>query len=96
MTYAEALLSHPAIQRLFADKPERLYGVLIHLREEETKRETVRDLVCRILNKRFGPISEELAGQVDAIQEQQKLDDLFDLALGCPDLEAFRMALGPS
>jgi hypothetical protein len=77
MTFEKVLLETPAGQRLLA----------------ETRRETVREDVFRVLRKRFGAVPEDLAAQRHAIQEQQKLDDLFDLAVGCPDLDAFQKAI---
>ncbi len=60
---------------------------------EETARATVRKAVLRVLQQRFGLVPEEVVGQLQAIQEQQKLDDLLGVTVGCLSLEAFRQAL---
>ena len=96
MTIEEAILKLPHVQRLFAEKTERLLAERERKTAEETRRETVREGLFRVLRKRCGSVPEELAGQLRALQEQQKLDALFDLALECPDLQAIQKALTPS
>ena len=62
---------------------------------EGAARATARGDVLRVLRRRFSSVPEDVAGQLGAIQAQPQLEDLLDLAVVCPDLEAFRQALSP-
>lgn len=99
MTIDKVLLQTPAGQRFLAEKErqfaekERQFAAESERRLAEIARETVRKDVVRVLRKRFGSVPEEIAGLLRAIPEQHQLEDLHDLAVVCPDLEAFRQAL---
>jgi hypothetical protein len=51
--------------------------------------------ILRVLNFRFGPIPTDVSTGLRAITEDNKLDELIDWALRCPDLDAFRSRLSP-
>ncbi len=55
--------------------------------------ETKQKDIVRLLRGRFGAVPEELASALGAIQGEAQLDALFDSAIACPDLEAFRARL---
>jgi hypothetical protein len=55
--------------------------------------ETKQKDIVRLLRGRFGAVPEELATELGAIQGEAQLDELFDAALACPDLAAFRVRL---
>jgi len=77
MTLEKIFMQSPTIQRLMANQESQ----------------TAQKYVLHLLEKRFGGVPEDLAAHVRAIREQQKLDNLLDLAVDCVDLEAFRNAL---
>jgi hypothetical protein len=56
-------------------------------------REMQQAAVVHILRTLYDEVPEELAGQVYALQDEEKLDQLIDVAIDCEDLEAFREAL---
>ena len=58
-----------------------------------TARETSRKYIIHWLEKRFGPVPEDLAAHLRAIESQDKLDELHDLAIEGVDLAAFRAGL---
>jgi hypothetical protein len=47
----------------------------------------------RVLRIRFGPVPAEIGAALETISDEAKLDELVDLAVGCPDLEAFRAGI---
>jgi hypothetical protein len=49
-----------------------------------------------ILKDRFDSVPTDLASQLKAITDQERLTALFGWALRCPDLEAFRVRLAQS
>jgi hypothetical protein len=46
--------------------------------------------IVRILNARFSNVSPEIIAALQGIGEEAKLEELIDLALNSPSLEAFR------
>ncbi|WP_164929005.1 hypothetical protein [Gloeobacter violaceus] len=54
--------------------------------------ETRRADLLRVLARKFGPVSEELAQQLQGISESQRLEQLLDLAVDATDLDTFRCA----
>jgi hypothetical protein len=112
MSFEKVLLDTPAGQRFLAERDrattERVERETAQRVERETaqrveretaqrvERETARRNILRLLKAHFGPVPDEVTAQLDAIQEQQKLDDLLLAAASCPDLQAFRQAIsGP-
>ncbi len=85
-----ALLATPAGQRFLEQKTAEGRQMA-----EAAARETARNALLRALRQRFGAVPEDLAGQLAAIQEQQRLEDLHDVTVVCPDIETFRRALNP-
>jgi hypothetical protein len=81
MSAEKAILKLPHVQRFFAE------------RDRMIERETISKLILRALSKRFDQVPEDLAVQLRAIQERQKLEELLVATVVCPDLEAFRAAL---
>jgi hypothetical protein len=59
----------------------------------EKEHETTRQHILRVLSKRFGMIAEDVTAQLQAVQDQQQLNVLLDVALECADLAVFRSAL---
>jgi len=59
----------------------------------ETERLTLRKSIVRLLQNRFGALPKKLHAQIDAIEDQEKLNHLLDLVAECADLKAFRHAL---
>ncbi len=96
MSFEKVLLETPAGKRFIDQKVAEIKRRLEEeaaRKAEEAARETARNAVLRTLRRRFGPVPEDLAGQLGAIQAPPQLEDLLDLAIVCPDLEAFRQAL---
>jgi hypothetical protein len=58
-----------------------------------TARDTARTYILRQLNKRFDTVPDDVALHLGAIEDQQKLDKLYEVAMDCPDLETFRKAM---
>jgi predicted transposase YdaD len=53
-----------------------------------------REAITRAIGKRFGPLTAEQSAALETIADEQRLDDLLDLAVSCPDLATFTAALG--
>jgi hypothetical protein len=53
-----------------------------------------QEYILKALQGRFGTIPEDLAGAVRCVQDGDRLDDLHDFAVVCPDVAAFRARLG--
>ena len=80
MTLEKIFMQSPTIQRLMAIN----------------SCQTTQNNVLHLLERRFGGVPEDLAAHVRAIREQDKLNNLLDLAVDCVDMEAFRNAIsGP-
>jgi hypothetical protein len=60
---------------------------------QELLAERMQKDILRFLAARFGPIPQEVATSLQAIQNETKLEDLADWAGRCTDLEAFRAKL---
>jgi hypothetical protein len=88
MSFEKVLLETPAGQRFIEQKAAEGRQMA-----EAAARETARNAVLRTLRRRFRAVPEDLAGQLATIQEQQRLDDLLDVAIDCPNVDAFRRAL---
>jgi hypothetical protein len=56
-------------------------------------REHSRGQIVRMLKKRFGDVSEEIVTHLNAIDVQDRLDALHDVAMDCVDLNTFRAAM---
>jgi hypothetical protein len=95
MSLNKVLLESPAGQRLVAEL-ERKAAEKSARAAEEARLVTLRANILRILEKRHGNVPEDLATQLQAVGDQQKLDDLLLLAAVCPGLGAFRAALSGS
>ena len=103
MGFERALLATPAGQRIIDQKVAEIKRQFEEeatrkaeeatRKAEEAAQETARNDVLRVLRRRFSSVPEDVAGQLEAIQTQQKLGDLLDLAVVCPNLEVFRQAL---
>ncbi len=52
-----------------------------------------RKHITRLLEKRFGIVPDDLAVHLRAIENQDKLEHLHDVAIECPNLDAFRAAM---
>lgn len=66
--------------------------VLEELKTEWTA-ETTAVHILRLLDIRFGPMTQEIQASVRAIQDLPRLEALFTVAAGCASLEAFRAHL---
>jgi hypothetical protein len=61
----------------------------------ETKRETMKQTLLRLLAARFGSVPQDITAALQAIPDRPQLEELIDWAARCPDLEAFRTRLTP-
>lgn len=59
----------------------------------KTARDTSRKYISHWLEKRFGPVPEDFAAHLRAIEDQKRLDELLDLAIEGVDLTAFRAGM---
>ena len=59
----------------------------------ETASDTSRKDILHWLEKRFGPVPEELAAHLRTVNDQNTLDRLLDAAFDCSSLETFRTAM---
>jgi hypothetical protein len=112
MSLDKVFLESPTVQRLVAQRVHELVAQRVHEAEEKSARETTERVarettervaretmqaaILRVLNQRFAPVPTELAEQLRALQDQQKLTDLLDLASTCANLQAFRSTLTES
>ena len=76
--------------RILAEK-DRILAEIDRIKAEQS--ESTRERILRVLGKRFGTVSSDIAVQLKAVQAQQKLDDLLIITLDCADLDAFRVAI---
>ncbi|MBW3539035.1 MAG: DUF4351 domain-containing protein [Planctomycetes bacterium] len=60
---------------------------------QEGRQEERQQLVVRLLKKRFPDMPEATAEAVRSIHDDARLDELFDVAADCPDLESFQRKL---
>jgi hypothetical protein len=56
---------------------------------------TMKQMILRALRARFPSVPEELAQQIEAVQDEQVLDRLFDRAVAAAHLDDVRAALLP-
>jgi len=61
--------------------------------EAEWTRRANRKSIIRFLTARFGPRAQTLRDQIEAIDDDGKLEELTELAGTCPDLDAFQAQL---
>lgn len=59
----------------------------------EASREGQQRAIVRVLRRRFGTVPDDLVGRLQAVDDQDQLDDLVDQAATCSSLEAFRKRL---
>lgn len=55
--------------------------------------EQMHTAILDVLEVRFGPVPQDVAAAVQAIQEEQRLIELLKFAAGCGDLGLFRARL---
>ena len=58
--------------------------------------ETVRQDIVTVLEARFGDVPRDLSEEIESVVDAKQLRGLVRLAASCPDLDAFRNAVGPS
>jgi hypothetical protein len=68
------MIESPLIQELFADRD----------------RNKLQSYILKVLEGRFGPVASDLAAQIRAVSDVQKLEDLLTQAALCTGLESFR------
>ena len=61
-----------------------------------TAREKAHQYIVTVLEARFGEVPVELAEEIESIDDEKQLRGLVRLAASCPDLDAFRRAVGRS
>jgi predicted transposase YdaD len=74
---SQAMFESPLIQELLVQ------------RSQEVKQQAI----LRFLAARLGPVPDDVANALRAIDDEQELDSLIDDSALCPDLEAFRQRL---
>lgn len=62
----------------------------------EGRRQTYHEMLLRVLEKRFQPLSSEQAAIVNSISDPVRLEDLTDVALTCANLDEFFAAVSAS
>ena len=55
--------------------------------------EKMHAAILDVLEVRFGPVPQDVATAVQAIQDEQRLKELHKIAVGCGDLSLFRARL---
>jgi len=55
--------------------------------------QSIRNMVLKVLDTRFGLIPDEIAGKISAINHLDVLNNLFEEALRCFDLQNFEKRL---
>jgi hypothetical protein len=88
MSLEKVLFNSPATEWLMAEREREA--------AEKAAVEKARKALLLVLQARLGNIPEEVQAQLRALQDQQKLDELLEVAARCADLEAFRQALNAS
>ncbi len=62
---------------------------------DETRQETRQNDILRILIARFRIAAPDLEAELNSIDDDDRLNELVDLAATCPDLDSFRKQLSP-
>jgi hypothetical protein len=60
---------------------------------QELLAERMHKAIAKVLEGRFGPIPSDLRARLQAVQDEQKLDDLNAFAGTCSELDEFRKRL---
>ncbi len=93
----QAMIDSPLIQEYFGEEiAAAAAAAAAKARAEEratATADTKRKVLQRFLKSRFGEIEPEMASTIQAIQDENKLDDLIDWAGCCLNLEEFRSRL---
>ena len=70
----KAMIESPVLQRLL----------------QETKQETKQEMILRILVARFRIAAPDIEAELNSIDDDERLNQLVDLAATCPDFDSFR------
>jgi hypothetical protein len=84
----EAMIESPVLQELKAEWTREA--------ALEAAREARRRAIVDFLVARFGAGAEELAAQMETINDEARLKELVTFAAVCPDLDAFRRRISPA
>ncbi len=79
----KAMIESPVLQRLLQET------------KQETRQETKQQDILRLLVLRFRIAAADLEAELSSIDDEERLDLLFDLAATCSDLDSFRKHLSP-
>jgi hypothetical protein len=60
---------------------------------DQTMQKMAHRYILRVLEARFGQLPAEVSEEVNAVSEEDQLQDLLDFAVLCPDLASFRARL---
>jgi predicted transposase YdaD len=88
---AKLRYNDPAFLALFGGRQAMIESPLI----QEIVAEARQDNILRALELRLGAVPPEIATVLRTVFDEQKLRDLFDFAIVCPDLNAFRAKVLP-
>jgi hypothetical protein len=79
----KAMIESPVLQRLLQET------------RQETRQETKQQDIRRLLVVRFGIAAPDIEAELSSIDDEARLDQLFDLAATSSDLDSFRKQLSP-
>ncbi len=81
------MIESPVLQRLLQETKQET--------RRETRQETRRESILRALVARFRVTAPDIEAMLKSIGDDERLNQLVDLAVTCPDLDSFRKQLSP-
>jgi predicted transposase YdaD len=83
----------PQFLALFGGRQIMIESPLIRELVDESTQQALQQAIIRVLETRFGPISDALAARIKSVRKKDALDNLISFAVQCPDLAAFEARL---
>jgi|SRR5262245_9261711 len=77
------------IRRILGDKPMINDSVIV----KELFAERMHRAIRRVLIRRFGSVPEDIQAKLENVLDDERLDELNELAATCPDIDSFRPKL---
>jgi predicted transposase YdaD len=85
--------NNPQLMTILGGSQVMIESPLIKEMMAKSAAQALQKSILRFLERRFGPVPEDVAVTVRTIYEENKLDELAEVAAYCPDVQAFRASL---
>jgi hypothetical protein len=90
---AQLAYNNSALLTILGGSQVMLESPLIQELMTKNTAQTTQKNILQVLETRLGPVPQDIATALQAIQEASKLDKLMKLSAACPDLETFHSRL---